>query len=187
MIRFCQPAAAALLTALIAALLLAGCGGSETTTVTVEVTEATEAESGPTEAVLKPVGEQSAAKGTARYSLNPNRVPSLHVELEGLKPVSGAARYGIWMYGDRHDMVMLGAFQTDEEGRISRQFETIESYTFVEQGSKTELLVTKVGDLDKIGEGIGEDGSPWDPAIIGEPVLQGPFEGPYVGSSEPGE
>jgi hypothetical protein len=183
--RFCQPVAVGLLAAaLVAAVLLAGCGGSTTTTVTVE---ATEAESGPTEAVLKPVGDQSAAKGTARYSLNPNRVPALHVELEGLEPVSGAARYGVWMYGDRHDMVMLGAFQTDANGRISRQFETIESYTFVEEGSKTELLVTKVGDIDKVGEGIAEGGSPWDPAIIGEPVLQGPFEGPFVRSSEPGE
>jgi len=172
--------------ALAVAGLASGCGGS-TTTVTVEVPSAAGAaeqrESGPTEAVLKPAGSQSGASGTAHYSLNPSRSPSLWVELEGLERVSGPARYGIWMYGDRHDMVMLGAFQPDNDGKISRFFETIESYTFVEEGTKTELLVTKIDDIDRVSESIAEGGSPWDPGYIGEPVLQGAFEGPFVGSA----
>ena len=151
-----------------------------TTTVTVEAPEA--AQTAPTEAVLKPVGNQSAT-GTARYSLNPSRIPALKVEIEGLTPTVGTQRYGVWMYGDRHDMVMLGAFQVPKDGGLSRGFETVESYTFVEEGSKTEIVITMIGDVDQISEGISEGGDPWDPPLIGEPVLQGKFEGPFVGSA----
>jgi hypothetical protein len=179
--RFRQPVAVGLLaSALIAAVLASGCGGStETVTVTVE---AAQAESGPTEAVLEPVGDQSAT-GTARYSLNPNRIPALQVELEGLTPTKGSQRYGVRMYGDRHDMVMLGAFEVKGDGKLSRGFETLEAYTFVEEGSKTELLITEISDVDQVSEGIAEDGSPWDPATIGQPVLRGKFEGPFVDSA----
>lgn len=168
------------------AVLVTGCGGS-VTTVTVEATEPAEAtrqaEAGPTEAALKPVGDQ-AARGTALYSLNPSRIPALQVDLEGLEPVSGPARYAIWMYGDRHDLVILGAFQTDKQGKISARFETTEAYSFVEEGTKDELLVTKIDDTDRVTEGIAKANNPWDPPDIGDPVLQGKFEGPYVGSSE---
>jgi hypothetical protein len=185
--RFRKAVIAGLLASLlIAAALASGCGSSsETVTVTVEATDAaqtTPAESGPTEAVLKPVGDQSAT-GTARYLLNPSRIPALQVEIHGLMPTAGNQRYGAWMYGDRHDMVMLGAFQVKEDGKLSRRFETVESYSFVEEGSKTELLISMIGNIDRVSEGIAEGGEPWDPPIIGEPVLQGTFEGPFVGSA----
>jgi hypothetical protein len=167
------------------AVLVCGCGGSSVTTVTVEATESA-APAQPTEAVLKPVGDQNAS-GTAVYSLNPSRIPALQVDLEGLEPVSGPARYAIWMYGDRHDLVILGAFQTDKQGKISARFETTEAYSFVEEGTKTELLVTKLGNTDRVTEGIAKANSPWDPPTIGERVLQGKFEGPFVGSSKASE
>lgn len=144
--------------------------------------EAAQAESGPTEAVLKPAGDQSAT-GTARYSLNPTRIPALKVQIEGLTPTAGSQRYGVWMYGDRHDMVMLGAFEVKGDGKLVRGFETPESYMFVEEGSKTELLITMIDDIDEVGEGIAEGGNPWDPPTIGQPVLQGKFEGPFVDSA----
>jgi hypothetical protein len=178
--RFCQPAVAGPLAAALIAAVLSGCGGTVTTTVTVEATHA--AQTAPTEAVLKPASGQSAT-GTARYSLNPSRIPALKVEAEGLSPTSGKQRYGVWMYGDRHDMVMLGAFEVQKDGRLSRGFETVEAYTFVEEGTKTELLVTMIGDIDRVSEGIAEGGEPWNPPVIGEPVLQGTFEGPFVGSA----
>jgi hypothetical protein len=166
------------------AVLLSGCGGGgSATTVTVEVTKPS-VTSRPTEAALKPVGDQNA-QGTALYSLNPSRIPALQVDLKGLEPVSGPARYAVWIYGDRHDLVILGAFQTDKQGKISARFETVEAYSFVEEGTKTELLVTQIGDTDRVTEGIAKADNPWDPPDIGEPVLQGKFEGPFVGSSEP--
>jgi len=176
--------------ALVCAALVSGCGGSTSTDESPGTAEATEAAEtrrkvhpGETEALLEPAGE-SSARGTARYQTRPDNTPVLHVEASGLEPVSGASRYAIWMYGDRHDMVNLAAFQVDEDGRLSRQLETPESYAFVEDGSKTELLVTKVDNIDKIGEGIAESGDPWDPPIIGETVLEGTFEGPFVGSAK---
>lgn len=186
--RFRQPVRVGLLLgALAAAVLVSGCGGgTKTTTVTVEATGAAQttpqAELGPTEAALKPVGDQSAT-GTARYSLNPSRIPALQVEIEGLDPTAGNQRYGVWMYGDRHDLVMLGAFQVMEDGKLSRRFETVESYAFVEEGDKSEILISMIGDIDHVGEGIAESSDPWDPPAIGEPVLQGKFEGPFVGSA----
>jgi hypothetical protein len=182
--RVCHPIIIGLVASAIA-VLVGGCGGSSVTTVTVEATEPAETAQ-PTEAVLEPVGDQNAS-GIALYSLNPSRIPALQVDLEGLEPVSGAARYAIWMYGNRHDLVILGAFQTDKQGKISARFESTEAYSFVEEGTKTELLVTKLGNTDRVTEGIAEANSPWDPPSIGERILQGKFEGPFVGSSEASE
>jgi hypothetical protein len=171
------------------AALVSGCGGSSSTDVSataVEATEATETRRkvhpGETEALLEPTKE-SSAQGTARYQIRPDSTPVLHIEAVGLEPVSGKSRYAIWIVGDRHDMVNLAGFQVGEDGRLSRRLEVPESYIFVEEGSKTELLVTKVDDIAQVGQGISESSDPWDPPIIGEPVLQGTFEGPFVGSA----
>jgi hypothetical protein len=176
--------------ALVIAALVSGCGGSGSTDESPATAEATEAAEtrrkvhpGETEALLEPTGE-SSARGTARYQIRPNSTPVLHVEAAGLKPVSGKSRYAIWIVGDRHDMVNLAGFQVGEDGHLSRQLETPESYIFVEEGSKTELLVTKVDDINQVSRGISESGDPWDPPIIGEPVLEGTFEGPFVGSPD---
>jgi hypothetical protein len=188
-----HPVAASFLVALIMILsaLVAGCGSSETTdTVGTHAFEATEAaettsqqpKSGPTEAQLEPIGDNTAT-GTARYLLKPGRTPVLRIEVEGLEPVSGPSRYAIWIVGNRHDMVSLAGFQARSDGRISRRIETVESFDFVENGSKTELLVTKVDDIGKVGEGIAGSSEPWDPPIIGEPVVGGTFVGPFVGSA----
>jgi hypothetical protein len=168
--------------------LVSGCGGSSSTDGNATAVEATEpvetrrkVHPGETEALLEPTGE-NPAQGTARYQIRPNGTPVLHIEAAGLEPVSGKSRYAIWIVGDRHDMVNLAGFQVDEDGRLSRQLETPESYLFVEEGSKTELLVTKVDDIYQVGRGISGSSDPWDPPLIGEPVLQGTFEGPFVGS-----
>jgi hypothetical protein len=175
--------------ALVLAVLVVGCGSSGSTdgsTTAVEATEAAETRRkvhpGETEALLEPTGE-SSARGTARFQIRPNSTPVLHIEAAGLEPVSGKSRYAIWIVGDRHDMVNLAGFQVGEDGHLSRQLEGPESYVFVEEGSKTELLVTKVDDINQVGQGISESGDPWDPPLIGEPVLQGTFEGPFVGTS----
>lgn len=172
--------------ALVFAALASGCGVSTSSDVSATATEAAETRRqvhpGETEALLEPTGE-SSAQGTARYQIRPHSTPVLHVEAAGLEPVSGRSRYAIWIVGDRHDMVNLAAFEAGEDGRLSRQIETPESYNFVEDGSKTELLITKVDDIDQVGEGIAQSSNPWDPPLIGEPVLQGTFEGPFVGSA----
>jgi hypothetical protein len=173
---------------LVIAVLVSGCGGSSSTDESPTAAETTAAAEprrkvhpGETEALLEPTGE-SSARGTARYQFRPHSTPVLHIEASGLEPVSGTSQYAIWIVGDRHDMVNLADFQVGKGGRLSQHLETPESYIFVEEGSKTDLLVTKVDDINQVSEGISESDNPWDPPIIGEPVLQGTFEGPFVGS-----
>ena len=196
MSRICHPEGAVFKSLLAAALIVAvaagvaGCGGSDSTGTgsggAAEATEAAETtqqpKSGPTEAALEPVEEGTAA-GRARYLLEPNREPVLQIRVHGLEPVSGQQRYAIWIVGDRHDMVNLAAFHVGEDGRISRDIASPEAYAFVEEGSKTELLVTKVESIEAVGDGISESSNPWDPPIIGEPIVAGTFVGPFVGSS----
>lgn len=179
-----------LASALLLAVLVSGCGGSSSTAASTTAVEATETveprrkvHPGETEALLEPTGD-SSAQGTARYQTRPAGTPVLHIEASELEPVSGNSRYAIWIVGDRHDMVNLAGFQVGEDGHLSRRLETPESYIFVEEGSKTELLVTKVDDINQVGIGISESSDPWDPPLIGEPILQGTFEGPFVGSAD---
>lgn len=180
--------------ALVAVLLVAGCGGSDSSSSdepsrAFEATEAAETtpkrQSGPTEAQLEPIGDGSG-EGIARYQIEPGKTPVLHIEAEGLEPTSGASRYAVWIVGNRHAMVNLAAFQVGEDGRLSRRLETPESYIFVEEGSKTELLLTRIDDVGQIRKGISESSDPWDPPLIGDPVLGGTFEGSLVGSAGSG-
>jgi len=174
-------------------LLAAGCGGSGSTGDgdTGNAVEATEAaattpqrETGPTEAILKSAGDTGAA-GAARYQLRPNSTPIFHLEMRGLAPTTGKKGYRLWMFGDRHDMVGLATFKVGKTGRISYKSETVESHVFVEEGTKTVLLVTKVDSIEHLREALLKSDEPWDPLYIGEPVLRGTFEGALVGSASP--
>jgi len=180
-----------LLGALVAALVMAGCGGSDSeeaggSTDTVAATEAAETtkqpESGPTEADLEPVGDNTAS-GTARYKIKPNSTPVLQLRLKGLDPVSGNSQYSIWMVGSRHDMVTIATYYVGKSGRLSQDLRNVESFVFVEDGSKTQILITKVNDANRLREAMSESSDPWDPPLIGEPVLRGDFTGAFVGSA----
>jgi hypothetical protein len=180
--------------ALAAAVFLAGCGGSNSSSSdepsrAFEATEAAETtprrQPGPTEAQLEPIGD-SSAEGIARYQIRPGSTPVLHIEAEGLEPISEASRYAIWIVGNRHDMVNLADFQVGKDGHLARTLETPESYIFVEEGGKTELLLTRIDNLGQIREGISESIDPWDPPLIGDPVLSGTFEGSFVASAGSG-
>ena len=177
----------------IAVAFATGCGSSDSAgspTYAFEASESAETpkggESGPTEAKLEPLDGGSAA-GTARFLTRPQTTPVLRIEAEGLEPVHGASRYVIWIVGDRHDMVSLAAFHVGADGRLSRKIDNGESHSFVEDGTKTELLITKIDNLGSITKGIAESNSPWAPPQIGKPVLRGDFEGALVGVSPPVE
>lgn len=176
---------------LIMTVLAVGCGGSGSdedtgSTDSVKATEAAETtqkpESGPTEAVLEPVGDNTAS-GTARYLLRPNSTPVLQLRAKGLDRATGERQYSVWAVGDRHDMVMLAAYYVSKSGRLSQDLKNVESYVFVEDESKTELLITKVNNDDRVREALWESENPWDPPLIGEPVLRGTFTGSFVGSA----
>lgn len=178
-------------TTVIALAFAAGCGSSDSAgTNAFEATEAAETpkggESGPTEAVLEPLDGESPT-GTARFLTRPQNTPVLQIEAEGLEPAHGASRYMIWIVGNRHDMVSLAGFHVGADGRLSRKIDNGESHSFVEDGTKTELLITKVDNIESVSRGIAEADSPWDPPEIGKPVLHGNFEGALVGVSPPVE
>lgn len=169
-------------------MLVAGCGGSggsDGAGTTAASATAQNKEAGPTQAALEPVDGNSAT-GTASFLVRPHSTPLLQITAEGLEPVSGESRYAIWIVGNRHDMVNLAAFQVGENARLSRRIDNTESHVFVEEGSKTELLITKVENIYEIGEGISESSNPWDPPLIGKSVLRGNFEGALVGSTAQG-
>lgn len=175
----------------IAAMLAAGCGGSAGSASsdgngTTEATTAPVRKTGPTRAALASV-DGSAATGTARFLVRPQDTPVLQIEAEGLEPTHGASRYVIWIAGDRHDMVSEAAFPVGADGRLSRKIDNGESQSFVEDGTKTELLITKVGKIGSLDQSLSQSSDPWDPPQIGKPVLSGNFEGALVGSSPPHE
>lgn len=175
----------------IAAMLAAGCGGSAGSVSsgddgTAEATTAPVRKTGPTRAALASV-DGSGSTGTARFLIRPQDTPVLQIEAEGLEPTHGAGRYVIWIAGDRHDMVSEAAFPVGADGRLSRKIDNGESQSFVEDGTKTELLITKVGKIGSLNQSLTQSGDPWDPPQIGKPVLRGNFEGALVGSSPPRE
>jgi hypothetical protein len=137
--------------------------------------------SGPTEAVLNPIGDNTA-RGTARFLTKPSGTV-LQLEVTGLEPAANESRYVVWVLSDRQDMMMLAELQVGEEGQIMRGIGTVESHAVVESGEKDVLLITRVSNIDRVRQGIAETGG-WDPPLIGEPVVRGTLEGPLVGSSD---
>ena len=141
--------------ALVAVILLAGCGSADPdeTGGRAEVAETTgassdtpTAKSGPTEAVLNPIGDNTA-RGMARFVTHPDSTV-LKLEVTGLEPAAKEHRYVVWVLSDRHDMMMLAELQVGEEGEINRGIETVESHAVVESGEKTVLLVTRVSNIE---------------------------------------
>lgn len=169
--------------------LVTGCGGSDSTTVAGTSAEATKetgssAATGPTQAVLRPV-DGSNASGTISYK-KPNGMPLIKVRLQGLKPISGEEQYVIWQLGSRHDMMPVASYYAGKDGRITQDIESsFEPFQFLEDGSKTNVLVTYVAQDDDWREGLsaGPNG-PWDPLIVGKHLLEGEITGSLVGEGE---
>lgn len=138
-------------------------------------------ESGPTEAALNPVGGNTA-RGRAQFLTKPNATV-LQIRVTGLEPAAKERRYVVWLLSDRQDMMMLAELQVGKEGEITRGINTVESHAVVESGEKDVLLITRVGNIDRVRQGIAETGG-WDPPLIGEPVVRGTLEGPLVGSMD---
>jgi hypothetical protein len=167
---------------------LAGCGGGNSnngTTVAKTVDQQTttpQRTSGPTRAVLQPVGN-SKASGTVAYKKKPDGTPLIQIRLKGLKPISGEQQYVIWQLGSRHDMLPVASYYAGKDGRV---FEDVESSTepflFLEDGSKTNILVTYVAQDDDWRNGLsgGSQGG-WDPLIVGKHLLEGQITGSLVG------
>jgi hypothetical protein len=137
--------------------------------------------SGPTRAVLRPVSD-STASGVISFARKPDGTPLMKFRLEGLRSGSDGTRYVIWQLGSRHDMVVVAGYLARGDGRISRKSEAAtEPFYFIEAGTKTEMLVTEMSDSQWQRVFTGED--PWDPVVIGDPLLRGMVTGSLVGAA----
>jgi hypothetical protein len=179
--------------ALALAVFVAGCGddGGESSNVGAtsepETTTKTIRKTGPTVAVLHPVGEYPDASGTARYSKKPSGVPKLELRAEGLAPAKGDHQYVVWQKHSRDDMYALATWVVGKDERLNETWEpNFASLQYLELGLRTKLLITRVELNDKLYEPAPGDNS-YKHTFIGKPVLEGQFEGALVDSLEEGE
>ncbi|HET9198303.1 MAG TPA: hypothetical protein VFN92_08635 [Solirubrobacterales bacterium] len=177
---------AAIAVAVCAVLLgiAAGCGGGGSDDTVDAATKKEQPETGPTVAVMKPLGS-SEASGTATYVKQSSGVPLFKLELQGLEPSVGRGQYLIWQMESRDNMVVIATFPAEKDGRIDEKFAPNPVYlAAVEAGEKKVILVTRVENWLHFREKFSERDGAWNPNIIGEPVLRGTFAGPLVGVSE---
>jgi hypothetical protein len=165
------------------ALFLPGCGGTNSESATAGGPE-TNHSSGPTEAVLKTL-RNSGVTGRVLYQKQSSGLPVMRIKLNGLQRAAGEKQYFIWQMGSRHNMVSFASYHVPDGGKLSVNLEpNPESLAFLEDGSTTEFLVTKVNNDDRFFAAAEKAPSPSEPAQIGEPVARGAFKGPLVGSTD---
>lgn len=164
------------------AVIAGGCGGGSSA-ATAETGGPTARSAGPTEAVLRSLGG-SGVTGTVVYVKQSSGLPVMKIRLQGLERATGEKQYFIWQLGSRHNMVSFASYHVPAGGSLSVKLEpNPESLSFLEDGSTTEFLVTKVLNDDRFFAAAEKNPSATDPAQIGEPVARGAFAGPLVGAS----
>lgn len=173
-------------------LLASGCGDSDTSssTVAAETSEAADSQgsgntqvatSGPTKAELQAVGD-TAASGIVFYKKKVNGYPLLKIRAQGLEPTYGEEKYVLWQMSSRHDMVPLATYIVGPSGFLKEDLQAgFESIAFLEDGSRTEMAITKVKDDDLWREGLSGGDGEYDPTVPGSFVLRGPLTGGLVG------
>jgi hypothetical protein len=167
---------------LVFAVTAVGCGGTGSDAATAE-NNPPQRSSGPTEAVLRSLGG-SGVTGTVVYVKQSSGLPVMKIRLDGLEQAAGEKQYFIWQMGSRHNMVSFASYHVPKGGKLAVNLEpNPESLSFLEDGSTTEFLVTKVLNDDRFFEAEEKAPSASDPAQIGEPVARGAFTGPLVGAS----
>jgi hypothetical protein len=167
----------------VSSLLLLGCGGTGSGSATAGDAPKRRS-SGPTEAVLRSLGD-SGVTGTVVYEKQSTGLPLMKIRLNGLERATGEKQYFIWQMGSRDNMVSFASYHAPDGGKLSVNLEpNPESLSFLEDGSTTEFLVTKVNNDDRFFAAAEKAPSASDPAQIGEPVARGTFTGPLVGSAD---
>jgi len=129
----------------------------------------------------------SKASGTVLYKKTPSGMPLLKIRAEGLKPISGEEKYVIWQISSRHDMVPIAGYQVGSDGKLDVNLKAgFESLAFLEDGSRTELLISYVDVDDRWRNALGQGPThtTYDPGVPGRFILRGPFTGSLVGASE---
>jgi hypothetical protein len=162
---------------LLCLVIVAGCGGAGTDTNAAATNQGAAVKrtkkgfgSGVVEATLHPVGKMPEAKGKFQYIARLNETRLINLRVTGLDPVSGERQYAVWQKGSRWDMVLLATWHVGHDA----------SQRFLEDGSRTTLLITKVGDHARLEEARNS----YEHIYIGIPVLEGKITGPLIGINE---
>lgn len=164
------------------ALVAAGCGssGSSDTNAAATVKGPT---SGPTQATLHSVGD-SGVSGKVVYVKQPSGMPLMKIRLQGVHKATGEAQYFIWQMGSRHNMTSFASYHVPHGSRLWVNLEpSPESLSWLKDGSKTQMLITRVENDDRFFASQEQWPSAEDPTEIGVPVARGTFAGPLVGES----
>lgn len=168
--------------ALVPAVIAAGCGrgGSSESNAAATVKKVS---SGPTEASLRSVGD-SGVTGRVVYVKPPSGVLLVKIRLQGVHKATGEAQYFIWQLASRHKMTSFASYHVPHGSRLRVNLEpSPELLGWLEEGSKTQILITRVENDDRFFASQAHWSSAEDPTEIGVPVARGAFTGRLVGQS----
>lgn len=181
--------------ALALAAVLAGCGGGSSGSNAAGTTQGAAREesaasergsgaTGPTKAILHPLGD-SGVTGTVLFVKQAQTgFPLLKVRLRGVRRATGETQYALWQLGSRRNMVSLATYHVPHGSTLSEELEANpEVVQFLEDGSTTEMLITKVPNDDYLFKTEERATDATDPPYIGQPVARGAYRGPLVGST----
>jgi hypothetical protein len=121
--------------------------------------------------------------GTVVYVRRGSGLPVVKIRLKGLERATGEKQYFMWQMGSRDNMVSIASYHVPGGDELSVHLEpNPESLSFLEDGTTTEFLVTKVLNDDRFFAAQEKAPSASEPAVIGEPVARGAFTGPLAGT-----
>lgn len=165
------------------ALAAVGCGSSGSSESNAAAT-VKHVETGPTEAPLRELGG-SGVSGKAVYVKQASGMPLMKIRLQGVQKATGETQYFIWQMGDRHHMTSFASYHVPHGTELSVNLEpSPESLAWLEDGSKTQMMITLVKNDDDFFAAEEHWANGEDPTEIGTPVAHGTFTGALVGATE---
>lgn len=134
----------------------------------------------PTRAVLRPVGDQSGAEGTALFGRTQN-TPAIRVQATGLEPSPQGASYMLWLYRSPNLALRFGRVPVGQNGQLAVQVAIpAEALTLVASGTFGAIDVSLAPDATYRAEQQRARAANRPPRYVGESVLRGPIAGPLV-------
>ena len=164
------------------AVLASGCGSSGSADSKAAAT-VKRVEAGPTVAILHPLGD-SGVSGQVAYVKQPSDVPLMKIRLQGVHKATGETQYFIWQMSSRHHMTSFASYHVPRGTKLSVDLEpSPESLGWLEDGSKTQMMITRVRNDDDFFASEDDWPNAEDPTEIGVPVARGTFTGSLVGAA----
>jgi hypothetical protein len=108
----------------------------------------------------------------------------MKIRLDGVHKASGETQYFIWQMSSRHHMTSFASYHVPHGSKLSIDLEpSSESLSWLKDGSKTQLLITRVANDDDFFASEEDWPNAEDPTEIGVPVARGTFTGALVGAT----